>query len=195
MAENPDVKLHKQRSQRFTPQEDELLRSLVKDKKTKTWKEIAEMLPGRSATQCRDRYNQYLCKEVVAKPWTVEEDQIILEKYKILGPKWTQISQFLPGRSGNNVKNRWNCSLYKHNESPNPFQKLHRQLSEKHIEITTTIVSMPIAQPAQQSNILTIEKPDIQENSNDLTSFAVRNITKPIFLDFDLCSNCKKILI
>lgn len=96
---------------RFTEEEDKLLKELVNNKKNKTWKEIAAFLPGRSACQCRDRYNQYLFKEIVCKPWTPEEDQIIVEKYKQYGPHWVKISQSLPGRSGNNVKNRWNSAL------------------------------------------------------------------------------------
>lgn len=104
-------KLVKHRSARFTEAEDTLLKELIKDKKNKTWKEIASFLPGRTACQCRDRYNQYLFKEVVNKPWTAEEDQIIIEKYKIFGPHWVKISHFLPGRSGNNIKNHWNGAL------------------------------------------------------------------------------------
>lgn len=42
--------------------------------------------------------------------WTNEEDEILLYFYSIIGPKWVEIAKKLPGRSGNNVKNRW----YKH---------------------------------------------------------------------------------
>ena len=69
---------------RFTKEEDALLKELAKDKKNRTWKEIATFLPGRTACQCRDRYNQYLFKEVVSKPWTSEEDEVIVEKYRCL---------------------------------------------------------------------------------------------------------------
>lgn len=99
------------RSPRFTPEEDNLIKMLVKYKKDISWREIALYLPGRTACQCRDRYNQYLFKEVSNKPWTHEEDEIIGEKYKIYGPKWVKISEFLPDRSGNNIKNRWNSAL------------------------------------------------------------------------------------
>ncbi|EAY15910.1 Myb-like DNA-binding domain containing protein [Trichomonas vaginalis G3] len=99
---------------RFTKEEDALLKELAKDKKNRTWKEIATFLPGRTACQCRDRYNQYLFKEVVSKPWTSEEDEVIVEKYRLYGPHWVKISQFLPGRSGNNIKNRWNSALTKY---------------------------------------------------------------------------------
>ena len=96
---------------RFTEEEDNMLKELVRNKRNKTWKEIAACLPGRTACQCRDRYNQYLFKEVVNKPWTPEEDKAIVDLYKQYGPHWVKISKFLPGRSGNNIKNRWNTAL------------------------------------------------------------------------------------
>lgn len=91
---------------RFTPNEDMLLKTIVM-RGMMSWDEIAKYLPGRTGRQCRDRYNNYLSKTVVHKNWTKEEDQIIIEKYRQYGPRWTVISNFLDSRSGNNVKNRW----------------------------------------------------------------------------------------
>ena len=94
---------------RFTPNEDMLLKAMAM-RGVMSWDEIAKYLPGRTGRQCRDRYNNYLSKTVIPKNWTKEEDQIIIEKYRQFGPRWTVISSFLDARSGNNVKNRW----YKH---------------------------------------------------------------------------------
>ena len=91
---------------RFTPNEDMLLKTIAM-RGIMSWDEIAKYLPGRTGRQCRDRYNNYLNKTVIHKNWTEEEDQIIIEKYKQYGPRWTVISNFLDSRSGNNVKNRW----------------------------------------------------------------------------------------
>ena len=91
---------------RFTPSEDALLKTIVMNG-IMSWDEIAKYLPGRTGRQCRDRYNNYLSKTVIQKNWTKEEDQIIIEKYRQYGPRWTVISNFLDARSGNNVKNRW----------------------------------------------------------------------------------------
>ncbi|EAX79614.1 Myb-like DNA-binding domain containing protein [Trichomonas vaginalis G3] len=112
---------------RFTAEEDELLRKLAKDNTNKTWRDIAKHLPGRSATQCRDRYNQYLFPSVVSKPWSDEEDRIIVEKYKQYGPHWSKISEFLPGRSGSNIKNRWNGALSRFHGIPHKKSKLERR--------------------------------------------------------------------
>ncbi|EAX85593.1 Myb-like DNA-binding domain containing protein [Trichomonas vaginalis G3] len=98
---------------RFSEQEDALLKSLVEDEGIKNWEEISKRMPSRTSRQCRDRYNNYLFKEIINKPWTPEEDRIILEKYMILGPHWVKISEYLDARSGNNVKNRWHKYLSK----------------------------------------------------------------------------------
>ncbi|KAH0794869.1 Myb-like DNA-binding domain containing protein [Histomonas meleagridis] len=91
----------------FTPEEDKILLELVNDDKKKNWTEIATKLPGRTARQCRDRYNNTLKNQVEKKPWTKEEDELIITKFLEIGPKWVKISSFLKGRSGNNIKNRW----------------------------------------------------------------------------------------
>lgn len=110
---------------RFTHEEDNLLKELAKDKKNKTWEEIAQYLPGRTACQCRDRYNQYLYTNVVSKPWTKEEDETIMQKYKEFGPHWVKIALYLPGRSGTNIKNRWNTTLIKYHGN-SKVSKRHR---------------------------------------------------------------------
>ena len=96
---------------RFSPEEDSLIKKLVNEEGITNWEEVGRRVPGRTPRQCRDRYKNYLFKEVVKKPWTKEEDQIILEKYQIYGSHWVKIAQHLSGRSGNNVKNRWHKYL------------------------------------------------------------------------------------
>jgi hypothetical protein len=95
---------------KFTADEDNQLRVLVDKIGTKTWDEIAQFLPDRTARQCRDRYQNYLVGSLVTRAWTPEEDALLVEKFHQMGPKWVAIGKLLSGRSGNNVKNRW----YKH---------------------------------------------------------------------------------
>jgi hypothetical protein len=96
---------------KFTSAEDSKLRDLVTQLGTKSWEEIAKYMAGRTARQCRDRYKNYLLDSLVTAPWTAEEDAIIAERYRQLGPKWVEIAKMLNGRSGNHVKNRWHRHL------------------------------------------------------------------------------------
>lgn len=97
----------------FTPDEDKIILESITSSKKKNWKQIAEKIPGRNARQCRDRYNNSLKNKIEKKPWTKEEDEIIIRKFFEIGPKWVTISAFLNGRSGNNVKNRWHKYINK----------------------------------------------------------------------------------
>ncbi|KAK8888763.1 hypothetical protein M9Y10_033502 [Tritrichomonas musculus] len=96
--------------QKFTPQEDDKLKYLISENGTHNWNIISQEMPGRSAKQCRDRYCNYLSAPHSNLPWRTEEDQILLSLLSVIGTKWVEISRYLPGRSGPNVKNRW----YKH---------------------------------------------------------------------------------
>jgi hypothetical protein len=43
----------------------------------------------------------------VKNEWTEAEDEILLQTYQEVGPKWFVIAGFLPGRGKNSVKNRY----------------------------------------------------------------------------------------
>ncbi|MDR0662089.1 MAG: hypothetical protein LBF76_01735, partial [Holosporales bacterium] len=90
----------------FYPKEDERLRALVGEG-TNDWRAIAQQMPGRNARQCRERWTQYLVPDRTQSPWTLTEEQILLAKYREFGAKWIEISQFLQGRSANDVKYRF----------------------------------------------------------------------------------------
>ena len=85
---------------RFTSTEDQKIIHLVEDLKIHSWEAVAKHIPFRTASQCRDRYNHYLSVKVVNKPWSLEEDEIIYNKFKEIGPLWSVIAKDLPIRNG-----------------------------------------------------------------------------------------------
>ncbi|EAX92006.1 Myb-like DNA-binding domain containing protein [Trichomonas vaginalis G3] len=155
-----------QSRRRFTQKEDDLLRELAKDKKNKTWEEIAQYLPGRTTCQCRDRYNQYLYTTVISKPWTKEEDELIIEKYKEFGAHWVKIALHLPGRSGTNIKNRWNTALVKYLRGDHKNKKQSNNSKPKKIQKT----QIPVADPLIIEDIIAAFE-EKALNELDLDSF------------------------
>lgn len=119
----------------FTKEEDARLSYLVQMFGTKDWNLISNMMPFRNARQCKDRFKNYLSPQINLKPWTKEEDLLLIQKVKELGPKWVQISQYFEGRSDNNLKNRWYTHLKQKFEESNKIENKKSIIEQNKIEI------------------------------------------------------------
>lgn len=98
---------------KFTKNEDTQLIKLVKKYGMTNWEEISRHMQRRTARQCRDRYKNYLIDDFKKGSWTENEDRQIVSLYHKIGPHWLTISKSMPGRSGNDIKNRWHKTLVK----------------------------------------------------------------------------------
>lgn len=94
------------RKHKFTPGEDETLKRLVQQYGY-DWKSIAAVLKNRNARQCRDRWKNYLRPEVNLRPWSPEEDALLIQKYQEFGRQWAIIAKSFPDRTDIHIKNRF----------------------------------------------------------------------------------------
>eukprot|EP00158_Paraphelidium_tribonemae_P005397 Partr_v1_DN27317_c0_g1_i2_m46539 putative Small nuclear RNA activating complex, polypeptide 4, 190kDa len=76
------------------------------------WAKVAQLIPGRTNIQCRNRWKDVLDPSIRSDPWTEQEDETLRRGFSEYGNKWTKISSLLPGRTGLQCRDRFlrkNC--------------------------------------------------------------------------------------
>ncbi|XP_064377469.1 myb-related protein B isoform X4 [Dromaius novaehollandiae] len=97
---------------KWTQEEDEQLKMLVRHYGQNDWKFLASHFPNHSDQQCQYRWLRVLNPDLVKGPWTKEEDQKVIELVKKYGTKqWTLIAKHLKGRLGKQCRERWHNHL------------------------------------------------------------------------------------
>jgi hypothetical protein len=92
---------------KFSPDEDVLLRRLVREFGENDWGHVAQRMPQRNQRQCKDRWLNYLSPTVQSHPWTSEEDLLLLDRVRACGPKWVRIATYFSARTDIQLKNRY----------------------------------------------------------------------------------------
>jgi hypothetical protein len=92
---------------KFTPEEDDLIRELMMNGRSKSWTVLAQKMPHRTARQIRERWINYLDPTVNTTTWTSEEEMLLDRLVAQYGPKWSKMVSELGNRSDINIKNHY----------------------------------------------------------------------------------------
>jgi hypothetical protein len=106
---------------RWTLKEDAQLTSAFKNTCKKNhcvdWVAIAALVPGRTKKSCWDRWHDVLGPNIDlasrrAGKWTADEDNELKNSVEMhCGKNFTAIATLVPGRTGNQCKERWDSAL------------------------------------------------------------------------------------
>lgn len=147
-------------NRKFTRDEDERLRSLVKLHGEGAWLRIAENMPGRNRKQVRERYINFLKKERVTSEFTPAEDAVIVQNVHKQGRKWSLIAELLVGRTPIMIKNRYYTKLRKSMRA----EERRKSKSDAGSSLSTSQGDLPNGEPAN----------DVRPNKDNKGSKEVR---------------------
>lgn len=104
-----------ERQSLWTEWEDRLLVHLVEKYGARKWQTKAKVFENRLGKHLRDRWVNHLDPHLKKADWTDAEDWVLFlfQRKSGCANKWSHIAQSLPGRTDNNVKNRWNSTMKK----------------------------------------------------------------------------------
>ncbi|XP_045429815.1 snRNA-activating protein complex subunit 4 isoform X1 [Pipistrellus kuhlii] len=92
----------------WTPEEDTKLLQAVAKYGEHDWCKVREEVPGRSDTQCRERYIRRLHFSVKKGRWSPKEEEKLLELIEKHGVgRWEKIASELPHRTGPQCLSKW----------------------------------------------------------------------------------------
>ncbi|XP_024994309.1 transcription factor MYB13-like [Cynara cardunculus var. scolymus] len=112
----------------WSEDEDNKLRAYVQRYGHWNWRLLPKFAGlSRSGKSCRLRWVNYLRPDLKHGNFTKEEEDMIVELHNKLGNKWSEMAAYLPGRSDNEIKNRWHTHLKKR------AQKDQTELENEHI--------------------------------------------------------------
>lgn len=148
---------------KFSAVEDNKLTMLVRQYGACNWNMISNFMTGRTSRQCRERWKYYLSMPIKNGNWTPEEDSLLIQKYKEIGPHWVEMATYFDSRTDINLKNRFNRlqRIKKRSNNPNRFFNSSGSSPESEPENVSCNSRVLLEIPFPVSSMFAISKPAI----------------------------------
>ncbi|CAD25073.1 hypothetical protein [Encephalitozoon cuniculi GB-M1] len=112
----------------WTRTEDEVLKAGVMKYGTNKWSKVSSLLPSKTPSQCRMRWEEHANPLLNISGWSAEEDERLILTAKTFHPQWSLIGQAM-GRSGQQCYERYNeltfgkIDVFKYGELEEPREE------------------------------------------------------------------------
>ncbi|XP_008645508.1 uncharacterized protein [Zea mays] len=101
----------KNKKHRWSSEENEALKQMVKKYGTKNWRTIACAIPGRNANSCLSRWKYLLDPAINKEPWSQQEELRLIRAQQVYGNKWCKMVKHFPGRTNDALKEHWRSPM------------------------------------------------------------------------------------
>ncbi|NXX46728.1 SNPC4 protein, partial [Tricholaema leucomelas] len=143
----------------WTAEEDAMLLAAVKKYGERDWYKIRTEVPGRSDSQCRDRYLKALHYDVKKGRWTVEEEEQLIELVHKHGlGHWSKIASELPHRTCSQCLSKWKLMIGSKKKC-GPKKRQHVEESSSSSESSSEDVELDLADSSEEETTIKEEKP------------------------------------
>ena len=138
---------------RLTEEEKATVLKLYEEYGSDCWDKVQQALHLKSKRTAREHFYKFLITDS-KKPFTEEEDQLIVQKVKELGTKWSQIAKFFENRSDINIRNRYRILSRNIDPSKSSKKKQNKSVPTQKDEIKVPIIKSPAPEASLGSSIM-----------------------------------------